>query len=62
MNSLSCHFEKIILKFLCIVIPFIIKQCDLIIYTNNTLSTISFKAVPKDVAQEYLEPIIKCLR
>ena len=45
-----------------IFIPMIYRNRELIIYTNNTLSTISFKGVPKDVAQKYLEPMIQCLQ
>lgn len=48
-----------------LLIPFAFKNIGeghLIIYTNNTLSTIKFEDVQKDVAQKYLKPMLQCLQ
>ena len=48
-----------------LLIPFAFKNIGeghLIIYTNNTLSTIKFDDVKKDVAQKYLKPMLQCLQ
>jgi hypothetical protein len=38
------------------------RRGNLVIYTNNTLSTVKFKNVRKDVAQKYLKPMLQCLQ
>ena len=38
------------------------RRGNLVIYTNNTLSTVKFRSVKKDVAQKYLKPMLQCLQ
>ena len=48
-----------------LLIPFVFKNIgdgNLIIYTNNTLSTIKFEGVQKDVAQKYMKYMLQCLQ
>ena len=66
ISSVDYQITPLWLKIIIVLfIPFAFKifgEGNLIIYTNNTLSTIKFEGVQKDVAQKYLKYMLQCLQ